>query len=99
MNSEWPLYEVRTFSKFSDEISGLTRARVLRPNLQSWKSHLGFYEAFLIRLKDGRYFLSLTKARKKSRAKKSWNKSDMVLTEFTGNVEKSQITSSIKKSV
>ena len=48
-NSEWPLFEVRTFSKFSDEISGLTRVKVLRPNLQSWKSHLGFYEAFSIR--------------------------------------------------
>ena len=90
-NSEWPLFEVRTFSKFSDEISGLTRARVLRPNLQSWNSHLGF--------SDGRYFLSLTMARQKSWVKKSWNKSDMVLTEFTGNVEKTQITSSLNKSV
>ena len=48
---------------------------------------------------DGHYFLSLTKARQKSWVKKSWNKSDMVLTEFTGDVEKSQITSSVNKSV
>ena len=48
---------------------------------------------------DGRYFLSSTKARQNSWVKNSWNKSDMVLTEFTGDVEKSQITSSVNKSV